>query len=207
MVRPNREYRFAPMFEIRKEENGEENYIVEGYATTFDDEYVLWTDEEGREYREKVSSSAIDEKTDIKDVIFLKDHEGTVFARTRNGSLKLSMDEHGLKVVADLSLTSSARSAYEEIKAGMYDQMSFAFVVDDEEYDSKSRVRTIKHIRKIYDTSFVGFPANPNTDISTRSLIDGFVEIEEAERLKREEESRKLELAKLKLKAILDLEV
>ena len=189
MVRPNREYRFAPMFEIRAEqEEGKESYIVEGYATTFNDEYLLFKDEKGNEYRETVLGTAIDENTDIKDVIFVKDHEGTVFARTKNGSLELTVDEHGLKAVADLSRTSSARQAYEEIKAGMYDQMSFAFVVDDEDYDSKTKVRTIKHIRKIYDTSFVGFPANPNTDIATRSLIDGYIKIEEAERLQREQE-------------------
>ena len=188
MVRPNREYRFAPMFEVRAKENESESYIVEGYATTFNDAYVLYTDENGNEYREIVDSKAIDENTDTKDVIFVRDHEGTVFARTKNGSLKLETDEHGLKVIANLSLSASARNAYEEFKAGLYDQMSFAFVVDDEEYNSKTRTRTIKHIRKLYDTSFVGFPANPNTDIATRSLIDGFVEIEEAERLQREKE-------------------
>ena len=189
MVRPNREYRYAPMFEVRAEqEEGKESYIVEGYATTFNDEYLLFRDEKGNEFKETILATAIDENTDLKDVIFVKDHEGTVFARTRNGSLQLSVDEHGLKAVADLSLTTSAKQAYEEIKAGMYDQMSFAFVVDDEDYDSKTRTRTIKHIRKIYDTSFVGFPANPNTDIATRSIIDGYIKIDEAERLQREQE-------------------
>ncbi len=196
-IRENREYRNAPMFEVRAAEtDGEENFEVVGYATTWDNEYTLYS-YDGVEFKEKMLASAIDENTDLSDVIFVKDHEGTVFARTRNNTLILETDEHGLKVRADMSKTPSAREAFEEIKAGMYDQMSFAFTVDDEEYDSKTHTRTIKHINKLYDTSFVSFPANPGTDIgvATRSKIDGFIELEQAERLERE---RRLNIAKAK---------
>ena len=189
MIRDNREYRFAQMFECRAKEEGEENYIVEGYATTFNDEYTLFTDSDGTQYKERVLPEAIDAETDTKDVIFLKDHEGTVFARTKNETLKLELDDHGLKVTADLSRTASARNAYEEIKAGMYDQMSFAFIVDRDEYDKKNHLRSIRHISKLFDVSFVGFPANPNTDISvaTRDYFNGVIEAERAERLAKEE--------------------
>ena len=124
----------------------------------------------------------------MSDVIFVKDHEGTVFARTKNGTLQLSVDDHGLKVRADMSKTSSARAAFEEIESGMYDQMSFAFTVNDDEYDKKNHKRTIRGLKKLYDTSFVGFPANPGTDIgvATRSYFDGVIEAERAERLERE---------------------
>lgn len=190
-MRENREYRYAKIFECRASED-EENYIVEGYATTFNDEYVLFADDSGTEYKERILAEAIDESTDTKDVIFLKDHEGTVFARTKNGTLTLSLDEHGLKVTADMSRTASARAAYEEIKSGMYDQMSFAFIVDDDEYDTKKHLRTIRHIKKLFDVSFVGFPANPNTDISvaTRDYFNGVIEAEQAERLAKEKELR-----------------
>ena len=101
------------------------------------------------------------------------------------------------KVRADMSKTPSAREAFEEIRAGMYDQMSFAFVVDDDEYDAETHTRTIKHLKKLYDTSFVSFPANPETDIAvaTRSRFDGFIEAEQAERLEKEQ---RLNLAKAK---------
>lgn len=196
-IRDNREYRSAPMFEIRAaQENGEESYQVEGYATTWDDNYVLF-EFDGIEYKERILASALDEKTDLSDVIFVKDHEGTVYARTKNNTLELTKDEHGLKVRADMSKTPSAREAFEEIRAGMYDQMSFAFVVDDDEYDAETHTRTIKHLKKLYDTSFVSFPANPETDIAvaTRSRFDGFIEAEQAERLEKEQ---RLNLAKAK---------
>lgn len=194
-IRENREYRQAPMFEVRAAAEGEEkSYEVSGYATTFNDEYVLF-ESDGIQYKEQILADAIDENTDLSDVIFVKDHEGTVFARTRNNTLVLEKDEHGLKVRADMSKTPSAREAFEEIAAGMYDQMSFAFTVDDDEYDSTNHLRTIRHIKKLYDTSFVSFPANPGTDIgvATRSRFDGFIEAEQAERLERE---KRLNMAK-----------
>ena len=194
-IRENREYRQAPMFEVRAAADGEEkSYEVSGYATTFNDEYVLF-ESDGIQYKEQILADAIDENTDLSDVIFVKDHEGTVFARTRNNTLVLEKDEHGLKVRADMSKTPTAREAFEEIAAGMYDQMSFAFTVDDDEYDSTNHLRIIRHIKKLYDTSFVSFPANPGTDIgvATRSRFDGWIESEQAERLERE---KRLNMAK-----------
>lgn len=194
-IRENREYRQAPMFEVRAAAEGEEkSYEVSGYATTFNDEYVLF-ESDGIQYKEQILADAIDENTDLSDVIFVKDHEGTVYARTKNNTLVLEKDEHGLKVRADMSKTPTAREAFEEIAAGMYDQMSFAFTVDDDEYNSEKHLRTIRHIKKLYDTSFVSFPANPGTDIgvATRSRFDGFIEAEQAERLERE---KRLNMAK-----------
>ena len=188
MIRDNREYRKAQLFECRASEN-DESYIVEGYATTFNDEYVLFEDYDGTQYKERVLPEAFDKETDMSDVIFVKDHEGTVFARTRNKTLQLSLDDHGLKVSVDLSKTASARAMYEEIKAGMYDQMSFAFIVDRDEYDKTNHLRSITHIQKLFDVSAVSFPANPNTDIgtATRDYFNGVIEAERAERLAKEE--------------------
>ena len=186
-IRDNREYRNIPMFEVRAAEEGEEkSYIVEGYASTFEP-YVLW-EEDGIQYKEQIDPRAF-EKTDMSDVIFCKDHQGTVFARTKNGTVDLSVDEHGLKTRTDLSKTASAREMFEEIQAGMYTQMSFAFVVEEDSYNRETHTRTILKIRKLYDVSAVSFPANPGTDISvaTRARFDGFIEEEKAERLAKEE--------------------
>ncbi len=194
--RDNREYRVAPMMEIRAAGEGkEEKFEVEGYATTWS-EYVLF-EQDGIQYKERILEDAIDANTDLSDVIFVKDHEGTVFARTKNNTLNLEKDDHGLKVLADMGKTASAREAFEEIQAGMYSQMSFAFTVDDDEYNSTEHMRTIRHIKKLYDVSFVSFPANPDTDIAvaTRSRFDGFIELEHAER---HEKEQRLNLAKAK---------
>ena len=194
-IRENREYRSIPMFETRAAAEGEEkSYIVEGYASTFEP-YVLW-EEDGIQYKEKIDPKAFDE-TDMSDVIFCKDHQGTVFARTKNGTIELGVDSIGLKTRSNLGKTSSARQMFEEIDAGMYTKMSFAFTVAEDAYDRDTHTRTILKIKKLYDISAVSFPANPGTDISvaTRARFDGFIEEEKAERLA-EEERRKEAIAK-----------
>lgn len=186
-IKENREYRSIPM-EIRMEQReGEEpSFFVEGYASTFEP-YVLFEDD-GIQYKEQILPEAFEE-CDMEDVIFCKDHEGTVFARTKNGTLEISVDEHGLFTRTDLSKTASARAMYEEIQAGMYSQMSFAFTVREDDYDKKEHLRTIRKVQKLFDVSAVSFPANPGTDISvaTRDYFNGVIEAERAERLAKEE--------------------
>lgn len=194
-IRDNREYRNIPMFETRAAAEGEEkSYIVEGYASTFEP-YVLW-EEDGIQYMEQIDPHAFDE-CDMSDVIFCKDHQGTVFARTKNNTIELSIDEFGLFTRSDLSKTTSSRQMFEEIDAKMYTQMSFAFVVEEDSYNRETHTRTILKIKKLYDVSAVSFPANPGTDISvaTRARFDGFIEEEKAERLA-EEERLKTAIAK-----------
>ena len=188
MYRENREYRNFNLNVEKREEGAEPSFLVEGYATTFET-YVLF-EENGIQYKERILPEAFDENTDMSDVIFVKDHEGTVFARTKNNLLTLAVDETGLLTRTDLSKTAAAREMFNEIQVGNYDKMSFAFTVDDDEYNTTEHLRTIRHIKKIYDVSAVSFPANPTTDISvaTRSRFDGFIEQERAERLARENE-------------------
>ena len=182
----DREYRMmaAPMLPSESENE----YRVEGYATTFNDPYVLFSDGD-RDFLESVDNHAFD-GTDMRDVIFQFDHAGMVYARNKNGTLQLSVDEHGLKVNADLSSTEDSRRMYEAIASGLVDQMSFAFVVDDEEYDKDTRTRTIRHIKKLYDVSAVSIPANPGTEISARSAFEGYIEAERLEQLEAEKKQK-----------------
>ena len=199
----NREYRYIPLdkFELRAEGEEAETMNVRGYASTFD-EYELFSID-GTSYCERIEPTAFD-GCDMTDVVFRKDHTGTVYARTSNKSLKLDVDKHGLLTDTDLSRTASAREMYEEIRAGMYTQMSFAFVVDDDEIerdkDNHKYTRVIKHLQKLYDVSPVSFPANPGTDIYARSRFDGVIEEERKEFAER---AKALELAKAKARAIM----
>ena len=94
------------------------DYYVEGYASTFNDPYVLFTDWDGNEYREIIDPGAFD-GADMSDVIMQYDHEGRVFARQSNKTLILQPDYKGLKVAADLGKTDLARGLYQDIEAGM----------------------------------------------------------------------------------------
>lgn len=65
--------------------DGEDDMIVEGYACTFNQPYLLWAYDD-YEVWEQVDARAFDE-CDMTDVIMQYDHEGRVFARTRNNTL------------------------------------------------------------------------------------------------------------------------
>ena len=175
--------------------------IVEGYATTFNQPYELYSDAQYT-LNEQVDSRAFDD-TDMSDVIMQYDHEGRVFARGSNGTLELSVDDHGLKITADLGGTEIGRQLYEEIKGGYTNKMSFGFTVSKdertEEYDYDTGhttiLRTITGIGKLYDVSAVSLPANNATEISARSYCDGVIaELTEEFRQQKEREQKKKKL-------------
>lgn len=186
MIRNDREYR---SFDLIKRDEGEANdFIVEGYASTFEAYPLMEID--GEVYSEKIDRHAFDD-ADMTDVVFLLDHTGRVYARTKNNTVALSIDDHGLLTRTDLSKTEASRAVAEDIRVGNYSQMSFAFTVDQDHFDAESRTRVIDRIKKVYDISAVAFPANPYTDIglSMRDYFDGEIEaMKEAERLQREAE-------------------
>ncbi len=201
----DREYRDMTM-EIRSAENEEveqdESKIVTGYASTFNEPYTLYENDDWR-FNEVVDARAFD-NTDMSDVIMQYDHEGRVFARISNNTLTVTPDEKGLLIEADLGGTELGRQLFEEIRGGYTNKMSFGFTVDGEEIlDTKDAdgkdltVRTITSVRKLYDVSAVSLPANDATSISVRSLTDGEIERIQAERL----EAEALELRRRKLLA------
>lgn len=207
-IKNDREYRFLATFEIEVRDGlNEAGYKVKGYASTFDP-YEM-AEINGEKYYERIDRHAFDE-ADMSDVVFLRDHTGRVLARTKNGSVKLDVDDHGLYNETDLGLTGAAREMYEDIATGNYQQMSFSFTVAEDHYERDTHTRVIDRIKKLYDISAVSFPANPGTEIglSFRDRINGEIEAEEAERLNHEkEEQRRAELkAKAKLKIMLEIE-
>lgn len=200
-IKNDREYRAFNIEKRAKSEEAEASFLVAGYASTFE-EYTLG-ENAGEIYRERIEPTAFDE-ADMSDVVFLLDHTGRVYARTKNDTVKLTVDDKGLYTETDLSKTAAARGVYEDIEAGNYSQMSFAFTVADDNFivtteDEKTvYTRVINRIKKVYDISAVGFPANPTTDIgvATRAAFDGAIESYKAERLK--EERAKNEAARLR---------
>lgn len=189
-------------FERRAEEGSDEK-IVSGYATTFDQVYELYSSSWGG-YRyivkEQVDRHAFDD-TDLSDVIMQYDHEGRVFARTSNGTLELDPDERGLHVRANLGGTELGRQLFDEIEGGYTTKMSFGFRVgkdkreETEEKDEETGVttvtilRTILSVSNLYDVSAVSLPANDATSISARSWGDGVI-AELAEEFRKREDTR-----------------
>jgi len=198
MIKSDREYRNLTLSAAEGEEK-----VVTGYASTFNEPYTLYEDDEII-IREQVDADAF-RNTDMNDVIMQYDHQGRVFARKSNGTLEVLPDDKGLLINANLGGTELGRQLYEEIRGGYTNKMSFGFTVeDDDRLETKEGgktvvLRTIKAVRKLYDVSAVSLPANDATSISVRSFSDGVIEEVRAERLAAE--ALELERRKALIKA------
>ena len=178
----------------------DEGMIVEGYATTFNQPYQLYADN-SMVINEQVDARAFD-GAQLSDVIFQYNHEGRVFARTRNNTIEITPDEKGLFIRADLSGTEEGRKLYEEIKGGYTDRMSFGFTVAEDRTDKtgedpRTYLRTITKVGRLFDVSAVSIPANDFTEISARSYVDGILDKERADALaaeQRERQKRKIRI-------------
>ena len=194
-IASGREYRRTQRIEVREaqREDDEQEMIVRGYATVFNEDYLLYDWGDYKVY-EQIDAGAFDD-CDMSDVIMQYDHRGRVFARNTNNTLGLSIDSTGLAIEANLGGTEIGRQLYEEIAGGYTNKMSFGFtvaedertVVEDHEADVITVYRKITKISKLYDVSAVSLPANDATEISARSYCDGVIAELEAERLRAEE--------------------
>lgn len=200
-MKPNeREYRDFTLAVVSDEAAEQEKKIVRGYASVFNHPYTLYEDRD-MVIQEQVSEAAFND-ADMGDVILQYNHEGRVFARTKNGTLTVIPDKKGLAVQADLGGTAIGGQLYEEIRGGYTTQMSYGYTVNGAEWSKREledgrilELRTITSIDKVYDVSAVSIPANDATSISVRNLSDGVIEEIKAERLKALElERRKLQL-------------
>ena len=171
---------------------------IEGYAVVYDSITDLgWS-------KEVVDRNAFN-NCDMSDVCMKYNHLDNVLimARTRNHSLELINDEHGLKIRAKLIDTQNNKDIYKSIQAGLLDKMSFAFTVSSEDIDYETNTRRITGIDKLFDVSVVDVPAYDSTEIYARNKEQ--FEEEKHKYEEQKEQHRKLELEKKKAIALLSL--
>jgi HK97 family phage prohead protease len=187
---PEREVRKLEKLEVRATPDG--GAILEGYATVYDYAYSIGDVERGG-FMETIMRGAAAKSAGEADVRLLINHEGIPLARTRSGTMTLESDDIGLRVTAELDpmnpLSASLRSAMER---GDMDQMSFAFRVLRDEWNSDYSERKIYEL-KLFDVSMVTYPANPATVAKVRS--DDTQDSEQAT-------GRSVEMAKRQIEAI-----
>ena len=159
--------------EIRAIQGEGGEMVVEGYAITFDEPATHQYGD--RKFTEVIRRGALD-FTDMKDVPLRYNHNDSwmIMARTRNKSLRLSIDNIGLKIQATLLDMQTNRDAYKAIEAGLIDKMSFAFTVpengDTWTINDTESIREVNKIDKLYDVSVVDTPFYDSTSIYARSL-------------------------------------
>ena len=154
----------AENLEARSNDENPDSMVVEGYAVVFDTPAT-------HGFTEIVDKNAFN-GCDMKDVCLKYNHDDShlILARTRNNSLRLTIDNKGVFIHAELIDTTSNRDIYKMIQAGLLDKMSFAFTVEEEKWDLATDTRTILKIDKLFDVSVVDTPFYDTTSIYARSL-------------------------------------
>ena len=186
-------------------ETTEDNKMeIKGYAAVFNSP-------ETYSYTEVIDSKAFD-GADMSDVVLRYNHNDSfmVLARTRNKSLGLNVDEKGLFIDATLQDDiTDHRNIFNAIKSGLIDKQSFAFTVDEDNYDYDTDTRTITKIGKVFDVSVVDQPFYNATDVSVARDLnnDDFLNRREELRKAHEEElerQKKAEELEKKKQALLE---
>ena len=145
----------------------------EGYATVYEAPYEMY-DAFGP-YFEVVTAGAASEslnRVDLDVPLVLGHDQMRRIARTLNGSLILTEDEHGLRVTADLD-PDDPDVAYiaPKLRAGLIDEMSFAFRITQGLWSPDySEYRIDRFDIHRGDVAIVGFGANPATESGLRSV-------------------------------------
>ena len=162
--------------ESRASEDGSKITII-GQPVVFDqktDIAGLWS--------ESIAPGAIDTET-LRDVRLLINHDfsGVPLARSRrnnaNSTMRATFNDFAVDMEADLDAKNPKVIEVDSaIKRGDITGMSFAFLVDGEEWDDLDTDyphRTITHVSVIYEFSICTFPAYEGTSVASRSLDSG----------------------------------
>lgn len=175
------EFRVIPInrMELRAADDAATEVELTGYASTFEP-YEMYGGPANYGWIEQLDRHAFDKTLREKpDVMLLINHEGMPLARTKSGTLELSVDDHGLKVRAMLDRSDPDVQRLEsKMRRGDMDEMSFAFRVKsqtwsatDEFPDDSQAHRMINEVSLHKgDVSVVNYGANPTTHAEVKGL-------------------------------------
>ena len=207
---PNKEVRTFNIENLELRMDGDVKKVI-GYGAVFNS---MSNDLGG--FREIISKNAFEGRLE-DDVRFLVNHDGLPLARTTNNTLRLSVDEKGLRYEAIMPDTTLSNDLMELMKNGTISQSSFAFIVEDDSWEQKDgvNIRTINKVSRLFDVSAVTYPAyeEASSSVALRSLEDWKeksqetqfkenLKLEQIEAKKEMQDLHKRNLAELKLKLI-----
>lgn len=137
-----------------------ESRHVVGYALVFETPSDHLND-----FTEIIQRGALDGVIEKSDVVMTLDHNMIkgVLARSRygEGSLKLEVDERGLRYEFDAPNTSLGNELLESLRRGDIRSSSFAFIVERDRWEWRDgkKFRIIEKIKELRDVSAVYMPA------------------------------------------------
>lgn len=165
MKTTGREYRQCEPIEFRSDGDSP---TLTGYAAVFNS---LSGDLGG--FREVIRPGAFrDSIAGGADVRLLVNHDGMPLARTKSGTLQISEDQRGLRILAKLDPTDpDVQSLLPKLRRGDMDQMSFGFVTRKDLWrqEGDTQIRELHQV-DLFDVSPVTYPAYDATEMALRSL-------------------------------------
>lgn len=161
---------YASELQIEKRDDGQQSRVVSGYASVFNSwSVVLYGC-----FREKVDPKAFDGCSFDNCIASYQHDNSKLLGRFSSETLRLSVDEKGLRFELDVPETTLGNDLLVWISRGDITSMSFGFIVNEDKWlwsneaeGRKYDERTILKISELYDISFVVYPAYEE------SLIDG----------------------------------
>ena len=168
--------KYRPVF--REATEGENNSrTIEGYAIVFGVESRILTDY-WENYREIIEPGAITEERlkemDIKMTMYHNREKILARSNQGEGTLKLTVDEVGVKYSFEAPNTVDGDTALELVKRGDLSGSSFMFWTDEKSgvsYEKRSdgiMLRRVKTIGMIYDMTIAADPAYEQTTVAAR---------------------------------------
>jgi HK97 family phage prohead protease len=152
--------------ELRSIATDDGSLRIGGYAATFN------VEADGLNFREVIAPGAFTRTLQTDNPVFLlvnHDTEQLPLASTQSGTLRLSQDEHGLRMEADLDPANPrAAELASALSRGDVDKMSFAFTVAPDGDMKEDGLRTLKDLN-LFEISAVTWPAYSSTSIGMRS--------------------------------------
>lgn len=173
-LQAERRHFHAPDLALEVREDGDSPKI-QGYAAVFEQ-----MSENLGFFREKIAPGAFRRSITEDDIRALWNHnDAYVLGRNKSGTLVLREDDHGLYIEVDPPDTQWARDAMVSIKRGDVSQMSFGFIVRQDEWDEtdpKEPIRTLKDVQ-LLEVSPVTFAAYPGTAVAARTLANMGIDV------------------------------
>ena len=149
--------------ESRLGKDGDQDVVI-GHAAIFNS---LSEDLGG--FKEKIQPGAFDDVMGNDVRAYLNHNPDFLLGRTTAGTLRLSIDEQGLKYELDIPETTAGRDLKENLRLGNITQSSFAFTIGPEgdvweRGEDGMDIRIITKIKRLYDVSPVALPAYASAD-------------------------------------------
>lgn len=190
--KPERRAITIPVMLEKREADGDSRKIS-GYAAVFEQKTKI-----GTWYEEQIARGAFDECDFSRCVLNFNHDDNNLLGRVSSGTLKLEIDEKGLRFECELPETTTANDILTLIRRGDIEGCSFAFVVRESSWEWLSDAdpaqldqRTIMKISEVFDVSVVTHPAYEQTSVDARSAEAA--REQHREELRQEEEKEKAE--------------